>query len=354
MCPSAAEDQPQGALLVGSVSSPDAETTFRKAVGTLGRRLRRVPDGEPGERWYWINFQAERLARAEGLERVGDEPVEFGGFDLRPVTLRPGVDPADVRIGPLGYADGALESWEVFQRLQSEGVIPADVRFQVSLPTPLAVIEAWVAQEDRARLEPVYAAVLYGELARILDAIPHDRLAIQWDVAVEFALIEGASYPGVSFTPWFDDVWQAVISRAADQAAHVPVDVELGYHLCYGDLGERHFVEPRDTTNLAGFITRLLAVTPRPINWFHLPVPIDRDDDAYFVPLESLELPASTELYLGLVHREDGVQGAERRIGAALRHTPRFGVAGECGLGRAGEENTQGLLDTHRDVAAAW
>ena len=29
-----------------------------------------------------------------------------------------------------------------------------------------------------------------------------------------------------------------------------PLEVEVGYHLCYGDAGHRHFVEPRDTSRL--------------------------------------------------------------------------------------------------------
>jgi len=349
--------QPQGALLVGSVNLPDAETTFRTASDVLGARLRRIPDGEVGDRFHWIAFQPDRIAATPGIERVGDEPILLHDLDLRPVRVADGVDPASLKLASLGYADAAIESWEVFRRLRDAGELPAGTRFQVSLPTPAAVVGAFFPFEQRAAVEPVYAAALYEELDRILAAIPHDSLAIQWDTAVEFAFIEGAGYPdrfGGAYQPWFDDVWTAVIERAADQARHVPEPVELGYHLCYGDAGERHFVEPSDTANLVEFTRRLLAAAPRSIQWVHLPVPIERDDDAYFEALEGLELPEGTELYLGLVHREDGVEGASRRIATALRHAPRFGVATECGCGRAPREQTRGLLETHREVAAAW
>ncbi|WP_233121020.1 hypothetical protein [Tersicoccus sp. Bi-70] len=145
-----------------------------------------------------------------------------------------------------------------------------------------------------------------------------------------------------------------MIERAVRQASLVPADVELGYHLCYGDAGEKHFIEPTDTANLARFATELLARAPRPITWLHLPVPIDRDDAAYTAPLQQLHLPENTELYLGLVHREDGVEGATRRIEAARRCVPVFGVATECGMGRAPEDAVGPLLATHRDVTAAW
>lgn len=212
--------------------------------------------------------------------------------------------------------------------------------------------------EDRARFEPVYERALLAELNVILDAIPHDALAIQWDTAVEFGFIEASSgYDekyGRGLTAWFDDVWDGVIERAVRQAAAVPLGVELGYHLCYGDAGEQHFVEPADTGNLATFIRLLLARTPRPIDWFHLPVPIERDDEAYFAPLKDLGLAEETELYLGLVHREDGVEGATRRIAAARRSLPVFGVGTECGIGRAPAEQVASILETHRAVAAAW
>ena len=82
----------------------------------------------------------------------------------------------------------------------------------------------------------------------------------------------------------------------------------------------------------------------------HLLVPIERDDDAYFAPLASLELPVGTELYLGLVHREDGAEGARRRIETASRFVPEFGVATECGIGQAPAGTTADLLLTHAEV----
>ena len=40
-----------------------------------------------------------------------------------------------------------------------------------------------------------------------------------------------------------------------------------------------------------------------------------RHDEAYFEPLRDLELPRDTELYLGLVHRSDGLEGSKRASG---------------------------------------
>ena len=351
--------EPQGALLVGSVNFPDAESTIRAAAELLGDRLKRIPDGEVGDRFHWIAFQPDVLSATEGLERIGDSPILVKNLDVRGLRISDGVDAADLVLPPLGYASSALESWEVFRTLQDAGVVPTSTRFQVSLPTPAAVVGAFIDAKDKEAFEPVYAAAIYGELDAILAGIPHDRLAIQWDTAVEFAFIEqNSSYEdrfGGAYTPWFDDVWQGIIDRAVEQAAHVPLDVELGYHLCYGDAGEKHFIEPSDAGNLVTFAQKLVEATPRPINWIHLPVPIERDDDAYYAPLESLVLPEGTELYLGLVHREDGAEGAKRREATAARHLRvPYGVATECGCGRAPEDETHALLESHREVSLAW
>jgi hypothetical protein len=82
-------------------------------------------------------------------------------------------------------------------------------------------------------------------------------------------------------------------------------------------------------------------------------VPIERDDDAYFAPLSGLAWPAQTEVYLGLVHHEDGVEGALRRAATASRFVPDFGIATECGFGRGPRERTAALLDLHEQVAAS-
>src|ERR1700685_2584048 len=89
----------------------------------------------------------------------------------------------------------------------------------------------------------------------------------------------------------------------------------------------------------------------RPLNWVHMPVPRDRDDDAYFAPLRALRLPESTQLFLGLVHATDGIDGVRRRTAAARRSPPPFGIATECGFGRRPPQTVAALLELHRTAA---
>ena len=346
--------QPQGAHLVGSVNYDDAETTMRTAAATLGGRLRRIPDGEVGKRFHWIMFQPDVIGQAEGIERVGEHPIPFkAGIDARPLRIAEGTDAAGIVLPALGYAQAAVDSYAVFARLREEGAIAAGTRFQVSLPTPVGVISSFFSGADREAIEPVYTAAMLRELDAILEAIPHEDLAIQWDVASEMGVVEAAPAFGRIMDVWWEgDPFPGIVARLAALVDAVPEDVEVGIHLCYGDVAEKHFFEPVDSANLVRVGNAVVAASARELTWLHLPVPIERDDDAYYEPLAGLEYDG--ELYVGLVHREDGVEGARRRIAVAQRFVPTFGVATECGIGRAPEGTTEGILRTPAEVAAAW
>ena len=82
-----------------------------------------------------------------------------------------------------------------------------------------------------------------------------------------------------------------------------------------------------------------------------MPVPRERSDDGYFAPLNEIRLRPETDLFLGLVHLTDGVDGARQRIGAATKYVTDFGVATECGFGRRPPETIQALLELHGDIA---
>lgn len=338
-------DRPVGTHLVGSVPLNSSEEVFRLAAAILGDRLRRIPDGETGERINWIGFQLEVMGKEPALERVPPDPERYA--PLPRMRLREGSRATELRFDRLGYTDAALDSYRTFARLVDEGTIARGTRFQVSLPTPLAPVAAFVAPESQPAVERAYEGALLRELSRITDGvhIPRDQLAIQWDVAVEFGILEGI-FPNRLDHP-FDDI----VSRLIRLGRSVPEPVELGYHLCYGDFEHRHFKQPADAGRFVAVINRLGPALGRSLQWVHVPVPRDRTDEAYFAPLRRLELRPETELYLGLVHATDGRPGAERRIEAARGAVDRFGVATECGLGRRPAGQIEGLLALHRDLA---
>jgi hypothetical protein len=358
-----------GAHLVGSINQPTADDTFRIVSENLGTHLTRIPDGEVGERFHWILFQGAAFDATTGLTRLPIDPILVAGFDLRPLRLDGSVAADQLEIGPLGYASAAIDSYARFVALRDAGTIPAGVRFQVCLPSPLAPLTSFVLASDQPAVYPAYERAILRELAAITAAIPAADLAIQIDLATEFAYIEGVSLGGGPLVAWFAEApgssaagSSAVIDGCVELAARigsaVPPEVQLGFHLCYGDVAESHFVEPPDTSHLVAVANGLRAAVTRPIDWVHLPVPIDRDDDAYFAPLAGLTLDAETELFLGLVHHQDGVEGAARRIRAAAAPLSaagilQYGVATECGFGRGPAERTAPLLALHAAVIDA-
>jgi hypothetical protein len=109
-------------------------------------------------------------------------------------------------------------------------------------------------------------------------------------------------------------------------------------------------MEPKDTANCVEVYNRLTRAIGRQLHWIHLPVPIERDDEAYFAPLGALRRTPETMLYLGLIHLGDGVEGARRRVAAAEEFVTDFGLATECGFGRRPPETIAALLGLHAAV----
>jgi hypothetical protein len=140
-----------------------------------------------------------------------------------------------------------------------------------------------------------------------------------------------------------------MLERACNR---VPKGVDVGIHLCYGNPGGKHIMEPADLSKLVDFSNRLFPLLERQLNWLHMPVPIARADDAYFAALQQLNLPQGTEFCLGLVHPGDGIEGASRRIAAGKKFMRKFGVATECGLRFFPPQSIASLLSLHRAAAA--
>ena len=334
--------KPVGVHLVGSIPYETSDEVFQEIGARLPDHVRRIPDGETGERTNWVGWQVPKLLSNPNLEMSEVEEAYTG---RRLIRLREGADAEDLGLEGLGYADEALRSYEVFEQRVASGEVPSHCRFQVCLPTPLAPTHLFVDLSLQPAFEAQYERKMLEELEQVLAAIPHDRLSIQWDTAVEFALLEGV------MPTTLRDVEAGIIERLVRLGDAVPETVELGFHLCYGDSGHKHFCEPADASKLVRVANAVAARVDRAIHWIHLPVPRERDDEAYFEPLANLQLDPSTELYLGLVHHTDGEAGANKRIEAASKHCGRFGVATECGFGRRPRETLERVLAIHTAVA---
>ena len=332
-----------GVLLVGSVPLRSAEEVFQVMAAELGDRVTQLPDGETGPRSDWIVWQYPVLSSRPEFEVCppGDQPHRA----LPRLRVRDGESLDTLRFDDLGYAEAAISSYGIFARRKRDGQIPPHCRFQVSLPTPLAPIAAFVAPEDQARIEPLYEERMLHELDGIFDAIPHDQLAIQWDTNFEFAMLDEV------MPVWFGDPRSGIVERLVRLGRSIPPGVQLGYHFCHGHEAH-HRDRPYHAQPLVDVANALSLSLSRSLDWLHLPVAGDRVDLRFFETLAQLALRPETRLYLGLLHPSDGELGARARIVAAQRFVHDFGVATDCGWARHRPQDVASLIELHRAVTA--
>jgi hypothetical protein len=336
---------------VGSIPLPDSETVFRTLSNACGPHLVRLPDGETGIRRTWIRFLQEVLASHPAIEVAGDvPPFQFTQWDGKLIREIP-----RLRVKPgaivdntfeTGYADMAIESWRVFERLQKDGDIPATVKFQISIPTPIAPTYNNMLPEDRQKLLPPLTEHLLGEVAKIAGALPNDRIAVQWDVCQEVLAWEGYYDQGPI------DVRTESVDVLRTLGNRTPANVELGYHLCYGSPADEHLIQPTDMGVMVEITNAIMRGVERPIDFVHMPVIKSRTDDAFYAPLDLLQLKPDTELYLGLIHYDDAT-GDVARLAAARRHCRVDGIATECGMARGDPSRLPSLLASHTSLATS-
>jgi hypothetical protein len=348
---SASDRHQAGAHLIGSVPLADATTVFRTVAAALGSYLRRIPDGETGDRIRWIFFQRTMLLNHPAMEIDPTTPpfalYQWNGKLLRELPwlrFREAVDPDTVTF-ETGYAQAARESYQVFEQLRQDGDIPPGVRFQVSLPTPMASAYMYVSPKSRDAYIAVYERALMRALHDIVAAIPAEQLAIQWDVCQEVLIYEDF------FADRPTDYREQITAELVRLGDAVPPAVEMGYHLCYGSPADEHLIMPKDMGIMVEMANGVSDAISRRIDFLHMPVPKDRTDAAYFRPLVNLRPSDDTTLYLGLIHYDDQA-GDQTRIQAAQAFISSFGVASECGWGRTDPQRVPSLLASHRLAVA--
>ena len=317
--------------LVGSIGLDTVPDIFRATGSILGRRLKRVPDGEPGPRRLWASFQYPLLRSSPYLRPdPGGAVRATSRFPL--LCLAEGVGEADIGFGELGYAREARASYLDFCAARARGELAPGTRFQVCLPTPMGIVYAFCIAPDVVVIDRVYERAMIAEAAALCAAIPHEDLCIQWDFCHEMILLDGQ--PQDMF-PTLAASFEEIMARMARICAPIPAAVELGIHLCYGDFGARHFIEPRDAGRMVDVANGLAAAIPRPLAYIHFPVPVSRTDEAFYKPFGRLALAPETGIYLGLVHLSDGVAGVNTRLEQASKYTRVDAIATECGIARA-------------------
>jgi methionine synthase II (cobalamin-independent) len=339
---------PDRVHLVGSIGLETVDEVLRTVGSMLGRRLRRIPDGEPGPRRLWASFQYP-LLRASPFLRPDPSGAlrKTSGFPL--LCLAEGVEEAEIKLGELGYAREARASYLDFVEARRRGDIAPGVRFQVCLPTPMSVIYAFCTARDITVIEAAYETAMQHEVEAICRHIPHQDLCIQWDVCHDMIVWDGQ--PQDQF-PLVKASREEIEARFARISVRVPADVELGFHLCYGDFGGKHYFDPLTARHLVDIANAITRSVKHQIAYIHLPVPLTRATDDFFAPMRDFALSPKTEIYLGLIHAADGIEGTNERIALAHNYVPEFGISTECGFARARKPDlVRNLLKIHAGAA---
>ncbi len=342
-------------LLVGSIPLESVEEVFETFGTKLGPYLPALPDGEVGPRKHWISrvhyqvfaghpeLEILRHPRPDnGIERQNPHDSS-DGWNFR---VRDGVD--RVRFGDPGWRLGitrdAVSSYFVFRTLRDKGVIPKDLRFQVSIPSVNSVCPPRIfpIAGDLDRIKPGYEDAVAAELEMIVEKIPAHDLAIQWDCATELQDSYGAI---AEFPP--EDMIERNVAQFRRLSPLAPEDALLGYHLCFGTLGGWPRFEPDDLSGAVRLANAYAEHAGRRVDWLHLPA-LDRADEAFYAPLAGLN-PRGARVYLGVIHN---MAGFGDRVAAARKFLPEFGVAGYCGFGRLDPSEMGQLLDDHMQAMA--
>lgn len=341
----------------GSVNLPDAGTVMEEISSRIPTGVRRMTDGETGERGYWILFQIQKFLAMPEFESVTVGQAYQTSADapqMPQLRLAEGASADTISWPNLGYADAYAESFAIFDRLQKDGTIAPNVRFQMQYPTPLASMAGTIVPEDRPAVAAAYERALFADLDQVLARLPRERCAVQWDVAVEFGLLEGAMGPGSAMP--IEQVTPGLV-RCVDQ---VPGEVPVGLHLCYGDYGHEHFKQPESVQMQVDLVNAVISSAQRAVNWASFTVPQARSDADYFAPLRDLAAGPETELYFALVpyhpdDQPDGTTAAQiQHIDTALSRSAagrrEWGICTECGMGRVAAHDVPTLLDLHREI----
>jgi hypothetical protein len=343
----------QELLLVGSVPLKSVEDVMTTFGGALGRYLPAIPDGEVGERKSWVmrlSYQVfnghidldtiKRPERENGVERLmprshadawqfkvrhGNETVRFGNPGYR-----------------LGYAKDAANSYFVFKTLREKGVLPADLRFQISMPMVNSVVRPalFPDPDDLPKVRPGYEEAIAAELAAIFDVIPHKDLAIQWDCAWEVSSIHGENKDN----PAEGEIatHTAPIRRLSQK---IPDDVALGFHFCFGTFGGWPRFAPDDLGRTVELVNAAVVATGRRVDWVHIPT-LDRTDASFYAPLAKLD-PKGARVYMGMIH---SMPSFDARLAVVRKVLPDFGLAAYCGFGRTPPGEINQVLADHLDT----
>jgi len=338
---------------LGSLPAASTEEALRAGGELYGDLVFALPDGETGLRVLWAAYEAASLLVPHpDLEVIHDNLHNPPRHVNETANLKVREGLTELHFESWPRIDDAIESYGVFRGLRQQGVIPAGVRFQVSLPFATAILPGFKANfgHDFPIVQRAYEDLFAREIKRLTAAIPADDLAIQWDVCWEVLDLEGVLW-------WMadGDAWERYAGPVRRLTRLIPEETLVGYHLCYGTFPAWPMHEAYDIGLLVQMANYAMDHSGRQVDWLHLAGPRDlrSTDDRFYEPLRGLRA-ADTRVYLGIILPVDGLDGLRRRHATASRYLDDFGIAMYCGFGRQPGQNGMETMREHSDVVRSF
>jgi hypothetical protein len=212
----------------------------------------------------------------------------------------------------------------------------------VSIPLVNSVVTTLTFPEmsDLERVRIGYEVALQKEVENIVDMIPHEDLAIQWDCSWEITDAYGA-IPGLPA----DGAVNRNIGQIERLSRIVPEAVMLGFHFCFGTFGGWPRFAPDNLGAAVMLANAAIANAGRKVDWIHLPV-LDTIEDDFYAPLKNIQ-PQGARIYLGLIHN---MQTFAERLEVARKYLADFGLGAYCGFGRMPAAALPGVLKDHLEA----
>lgn len=166
----------------------------------------------------------------------------------------------------------------------------------------------------------------------MLEVIPAGELCIQIDYCTEMVHIGGTA---AKLYAWVPDLPREELFARYTAPDYIrghlkglPDEVRIGFHICCGTMPSYPVQQLDDIGLPVDLANAIQKASGNAVDYFRLPAMVD-SGDAYFSPLARLDA-GKAEIFLGL-ECNDGLEGMKRRMAAARKSLPEFGVAHYCG-----------------------
>jgi hypothetical protein len=342
----------------GTVPLQNAREVFAWVGETVGSRARLVTDGETGEYRSQWSPHLPWLASNPSLEPA---PPRYEGVPNYRVR-----DGAVATFEPFEFGEWARASHEELRRARDAGVLPEQAKLLVTMPF---AVDALAIYSDEGAFPAILGAYVEQSRASVEEmaaTIPNEDLAIQWDIPYAAVDWSGGDVTILGWKPLGRD---ETLDLLLEHAAWAPPEVEVGFHLCFGDGGsapddvmfdDGSVPEARtDASGLTELANALVAGCARKIDFLHLATYDHWLEAKHYLPLRELKLDPDTEVTLGVINMRrdnhvpvaEGMERARQRVAAAREAIgPTFGISTSCGLGRYTPDEFEAATALYREL----